>query len=518
MKLQGMTIVYVLIILPIFFVVSIVISTQIQIINARLDYDKKVLGAAQDAIKSFEINTANEEFSKVSDVLRSIVEASVNVFKDSLGTKLGMSNVSKQYIDTFFPLSVFTLYDGYYITSPINEPVTENNSKGNAIHIDDPEAQSYTVNQNNTEVTNVNIDKTKTSTGTQITRGAISGTQKFSGTNSYKPIVFETPEGGNKYTTDAEKAKTKTRHVLKNYIPYSSRYKLNGSGSDYIFINYTIDNYIAIYGKKNNMTFNKAGYLLDKNTTATLTNATSSNILSKFVNLNADSGTDKQIDELIDEARKVPGTKIVLKVQNEQIVRRSSQENVRQKIVDTTDLNDIVYDYADDVPESQKPKKSTYANGANGGDEGYLVALNDYKSKRAYADQQINAIKYYLKAVRFSKWVYDNFSSLKENDIIEDQATETIVKKFPDYFESNKTDKQIFGGKVLEGDSTFNEHKRKVIKNNIQYNLIMAAINYNRQKFGDNPEFKMPRITEPDWEKIIERISFVVFAEGLRSK
>ena len=266
------------------------------------------------------------------------------------------------------------------------------------------------------------------------------------------------------------------------------------------------------------MTFNKAGYLLDKNTTATLTNATSSNILSKFVNLNADSGTDKQIDELIDEARKVPGTKIVLKVQNEQIVRRSSQENVRQKIVDTTDLNDIVYDYADDVPESQKPKKSTYANGANGGDEGYLVALNDYKSKRAYADQQINAIKYYLKAVRFSKWVYDNFSSLKENDIIEDQATETIVKKFPDYFESNKTDKQIFGGKVLEGDSTFNEHKRKVIKNNIQYNLIMAAINYNRQKFGDNPEFKMPRITEPDWEKIIERISFVVFAEGLRSK
>ena len=42
MKLQGMTIVYVLIILPIFFVVSIVISTQIQIINARLDYDNKI--------------------------------------------------------------------------------------------------------------------------------------------------------------------------------------------------------------------------------------------------------------------------------------------------------------------------------------------------------------------------------------------------------------------------------------------------------------------------------------------
>ena len=442
--------------------------------------------------------------------------------KTHFGTKLGMSNVSKQYIDTFFPLSVFTLYDGYYITSPINEPVTENNNKGNAIHIDDPEAQTYTVNHNNAEITSVTLDKTKTATGPKITAGPVAATNKFSGTNGYKPIVFETEEGGKKYTTDAEKAKTKTRHVLKNYIPYSSRYKLNSSGTDYIFVNYTIDNYIAITGKKDNMTFNKGGYLLDRATTATIlpneSKISNSSLLKKFENLDANAGTDKQIDELIDEIRKVPGTKIVLKVQNEKIVRNSSRESTAGKVVDTVNIENIVYDYNDDVPETQMPKKSTYANGANGGDEGYLVALNDYNSKRAYADQQINAIKYYLKAVRFSKWVYDNFSNLKESDIIEDQATEAVVKKFPDYFDSNNTQKQIFGGNVLEGDSAFNEHKRKVIKNNIQYNLIMAAINYNRQKFGDNPEFRMPRITEPDWEKIIERISFVVFAEGLRSK
>ena len=270
------------------------------------------------------------------------------------------------------------------------------------------------------------------------------------------------------------------------------------------------------------MTFNKGGYLLDRATTATIlpneSKISNSSLLKKFENLDANAGTDKQIDELIDEIRKVPGTKIVLKVQNEKIVRNSSRESTAGKVVDTVNIENIVYDYNDDVPETQMPKKSTYANGVNGGDEGYLIALNEYNSKRAYADQQINAIKYYLKAVRFSKWVYDNFSNLKESDIIEDQATEAVVKKFPDYFDSNNTQKQIFGGNVLEGDSAFNEHKRKVIKNNIQYNLIMAAINYNRQKFGDNPEFRMPRITEPDWEKIIERISFVVFAEGLRSK
>ena len=100
---------------------------------------------------------------------------------------------------------------------------------------------------------------------------------------------------------------------------------MNNSGSDYIFINYTIDNYIAITGKKDNMTFNKAGYLLDRNTTAKIVGSESiipsASLLSKFKDLDANSGTDKQIDELIDEIRKVPGTKITINVQNEQIIR-----------------------------------------------------------------------------------------------------------------------------------------------------------------------------------------------------
>lgn len=45
---------------------------------------QKYFGASQDAIRAFEMNTNGEDYSKVSDVLRSIVEASINTFKDSL--------------------------------------------------------------------------------------------------------------------------------------------------------------------------------------------------------------------------------------------------------------------------------------------------------------------------------------------------------------------------------------------------------------------------------------------------
>lgn len=546
MKLQGMTIVYVLIILPIFFVVSIVISTQIQIINARMNYDKKVLGAAQDAIKSFELNTANEEFSKVSDVLRSIVEASVNVFKDSLGTKLGMSNVSKQYIDTFFPLGVFTLYDGYYISSPTKEPLTLNNSKGNAIHIDDDEATNYSVdNDLNVNVDSVDITK-KSDTNTNITQstGPIQKQNlKFSGTNTYKPIIFET-NNGNRYTTNAydQDVKKRTRHVLKNYIPYSAKYSLASSGGnndDYIFVNYTIDNYISIYGKKSNFTYNKAGYLLDKDTTVSISTTGGNpvnnsvkkdpNILeNKRMDLEKTSledfngseknfGTDKQIEELVDRARE-QGKTITLTVINDKIARYNSNEDIQKKEIEKSSKIDIVYDPKDDKTTIAKPNKSLYANGANGGDEAYLNELNKYNAERAYADQQINAIKYYLKAYRFSNWVRENFGNLKESDKVNDDEAKKIREKYPVVFEDFKNDNKIFSDNILDQDSTFNDHKRKVIKDNIQYNLIVAAINYNMQKFGDTPEFKLPQILDTDWDKIINSVSFVVFAEGLRSK
>ena len=228
-------------------------------------------------------------------------------------------------------------------------------------------------------------------------------------------------------------------------------------------------------------------------------------------------GTDKQIEELVDRARQ-QGKTITLTVKNDKIARYNSDEDVQKKEIEKASKIDIVYEPKDDNTTIAKPNKSLYANGANGGDDAYLNELNKYNAERAYADQQINAIKYYLKAYRFSNWVRENFGNLKESDKVNDDEAKKIREKYPVVFEDFKNDNKIFSDNILEADSTFNDHKRKVIKDNIQYNLIVAAINYNMQKFGDTPEFKLPQILDTDWDKIINSVSFVVFAEGLRSK
>ena len=80
MKLQSFSIVFALIILPLFLVLTYYIQLQVDTITLQNQYDTKLLTATYDAMSSFEMNTANEDLSSVSDALRTVIEASNNVF------------------------------------------------------------------------------------------------------------------------------------------------------------------------------------------------------------------------------------------------------------------------------------------------------------------------------------------------------------------------------------------------------------------------------------------------------
>lgn len=516
MKLQGMTIVYILIIIPIFFVISLALSAQAQIIQARLEYDKKVYGAAADAVKAFEINTANEDFNKVNDVLASIVEASVNVFKDSMATRLGMSNASKQYIDTYFPLAFFTLYDGFYTSAPTSEPDIVIDAKGNAVHIDDNSAKSYTLG-NGLNVTSVNIDKEKLKEKNDLAP-VIGPAKGFTSNNVYKPVVFRDKNGGG-YTTKIEEAKANVKHVLKNYTPYSARYEVPGGGN--IYINYTLDNYITLTGTmgngENQKIINKGGYLLNKETKISKIEG-----LEQYNNILLDTknGTDKIIDNIVDkkveQLRNIGTGKISITVDSDYLTRFDTSKDKNTMIADKLENPlKIEYDVEDEKENGvvlRKPKNVTASDQAY---QTYKFELAKYNSKTAYAKQQIDAIKYYLKAVRFSKWVYENLGELRVNNTRID-SLEEIRLNYPTLFNtySDKNEK-IFDGNVLDGGSIYNTHKKQIIRDTIQYGLIVSAINYNSQKYGNEPEFKLPVIAEPDWDKIVGNIAFTVFAEGM---
>ena len=121
MKLQGMSIIFALVCLPIILVIAYYISLQIDTITLQNMYDSKLLDATYDAMSAFELNTANEDLSSVSDSLRTIIEASNNIFMNTLATNLGMSNASKSYLEPNIPSILYTLYDGYYIYAPTYE-------------------------------------------------------------------------------------------------------------------------------------------------------------------------------------------------------------------------------------------------------------------------------------------------------------------------------------------------------------------------------------------------------------
>ena len=115
MKLQGLSIIFGLMIIPIVLVVSYYIQMQVDTITLQTEYDSKLLDATYDAMMAFEINTANEDLSMVADSLRTIIDASTNVFVNTLATNLGLSNASKSRIEPYIPAILYILYDGYYI-------------------------------------------------------------------------------------------------------------------------------------------------------------------------------------------------------------------------------------------------------------------------------------------------------------------------------------------------------------------------------------------------------------------
>lgn len=184
MKLQHLSVIFILIIMPIIIVLSEYMNTKIAIIKTKEIYDEKLLNSTYDAIKGFQMNTINSSLYIPETRVKNI-EASVNTFFNSLVTSFAYDGNRKEVMKEYVPAVVFTLYDGYYIYSPFKNTLTNVN--------DYPDKDD-------------NVDD----------------------------------EVGDDY------ADNKVLNGLKPHVYYSCRYKINDN-NDFI-INYTMDNYIAIEG------------------------------------------------------------------------------------------------------------------------------------------------------------------------------------------------------------------------------------------------------------------------------
>ncbi len=121
MKLQNLSIIFLVIIIPISVVFSAYISTTMKTLNTQVSYDAKLQEATAEAVKAFQINTLNSSQSNLADSKRRDIESAANAFFTALQSKFSMNGYSQQDLQSFVPAVAFTLYDGYYIYGPYRD-------------------------------------------------------------------------------------------------------------------------------------------------------------------------------------------------------------------------------------------------------------------------------------------------------------------------------------------------------------------------------------------------------------
>lgn len=511
MELEDATIIYLAFILPILLILSFSLSVSIKEIRATNDYQNKLIDATRDGIQAFEINTSNETFRDVSDALKIMVEASINTFKEGFAKRIGMSGASKATIDNYLPFTLFTLNDGYYINSPSFTPhVLKFQKDGIAAHVGDygvsePEQgnlKEYTVK--NSEYENMKYPKRDENTQNYQTA------PQHLIAPIYNPVLYqkynENEDPKNKESLHATIDPTNSElifdrtTVLKNYIPYSARYK-HGEELD-VVISYSMDNFLSVIGKSKTQQgdyeyFSRSGYLLDPGIEMKITGI-------KGLENGDNAGVT---DEIIDKIINYSNNKIEVNLHG---IKRwyINPENGEEK---TEELDTVI----------------TYNNSQG-------LNLDSLNTTHAYMIQQREAVKYYIKSYYFTKWAFEKLKDIEVRDVKVDLPEElkkalqktdknSIINDIKTEKEGQKifdsTDKYVISDK----NSYFNYHKKSVMRNSIQYNIFIAASNFSKviQQTNTNKNIyrrvEIPMLSDVDWEDVCTNISMVTFTNGLKT-
>ena len=143
-------------------------------------------------------------------------------------------------------------------------------------------------------------------------------------------------------------------------------------------------------------------------------------------------------------------------------------------------------------------------------------SLNDEKIPfEASNDPEIitkndNAQKFYKEANKFKNRITNGdlkvLLDLSTKDAIDaygifykdyDSGTSPYSKDIKIFAELANTDKDF----IEDENSNFNMHRKEVIKNSIESNLMVAIANYNKVSTSD-VKFAMPRLKDEEWDEL----------------
>lgn len=528
MKLQGFSIIFALVAIPLILVLTYYIQLQVDTITLQNDYDAKLLNSVRDAVSSFELNTANEDLSSVSDSLRTIIEASNNVFFNTLSTNLGLSNASKAYVEPYVPAVLYTLYDGYYISSPTRVPEVLVDADENAVSVGDLGVEKigtspdhmYSYHRYHEHLTQSDINNCKICNRADVdgvlTKDITNDTEnryyaqyaEDSMGNDYGQLLYVT-NNPNQYTTDINNAKLTNKNVLKTYMPYSARYKKSkakGDEVDYdVTVIYTLDNYITIEGTINDVYYTKSGYLIPTNVVTNVVTPDDENINENLINNYSQEDAETYIKE----------HPVTIEIDGCNISSGFEPTPTEKELPDGIHNN-----YKELTDELTKLNNQLQEN------QGLYSSITQVQ----YELDKMSAVIYYVKAAIFSNWVQNNLSVITEGSIVEISGinyqtingVEEITYKFDkesttNIFDTTGNATSDIGVAEIPVDSPFYTHKTNVIRNSIQYNLNQAMSTYN-QESSRAYYYEMPVMQNEEWDKILNNVSIVAFMQGYPCK
>lgn len=465
-------------------VLTIYNQSQINNLNLQLMYNTYLSDATHNGVKAFELNTVNNSFSELADSLKRDVEAAINVFLNSMASSLGTSGATAEAVSEYVPAVLFTLYDGYYIYAPAysEKLVTE--------EVIDEDGQKKTIAKSKPE-----------------------------------------DEGG----PDEDFS-----HIVKPYVYYTMRY-VKGSGDNNVdntsattdfIVNYTLDNYITIYGKIDGKYVTKAGYLLELNTSKNLTNIDVQIDQNKLKTVLRRDVLEKklpvrklenksliQINSLYDENK--IGLKEYIYTGGNGTYGTSLVSNMGETLLNhildnkSSDilLEDIPISKIEEIFDSESDY-ITIDDSNNVIDE--VIDCFDIK----YDGMEItdrDAKIYYVKALQFSMWVNENLSDIQIKDAKDSKGNpiDSFKGRTDEIFDTMSSG--TINNNPEESTSFFVQHKNEVIKESIQSNLTASIARYNQKFFEKKHGYvlKMPILNANEWESITNNVTMVTFMQGM---
>lgn len=499
MSIQNLAIIFIVIAIPIIIVSSYYVNQQQETLKMQANYDLKLGEATREAIKAYEINTV--EWADKKENTRDHALAVMNVFTTSLANQLNISGTAKEYMENYIPAIAMTMYDGYYIYAPTYVPVTLKTEDGTQLFYDMENdlltTESEDIFGRDLEI----IYEPKEGYGMTI---------------NYTYTTDENIEKQEevKFVIETECAKKKYEHTLTNQIPYSERYS---AGNINVAINYTLDNLVYIYGNINGNYVEKKGYLINFGQTSlneipqVIENAPDTLKNGSNLSINYDDGTtnytisgeylEEQIVYYENGEYKLGTFNYVYDTNQTKLYYDEKEQdffsiklNKERNFISTR--SEVKYKSVSVLKGDTDLECTKFYQALNGSQKGLWFfeetanSLGQANISGLDIKLDYSAVSYYVEAYAFTNWVNVVLGS----------------KQGKEYLKIGRNNDPE------DENSLFSQHRKEIIKNSITSNLNIAISNYSESGVYD---FRLPVLTDSDWEQIYNNISFITFFQGV---